>query len=392
MRTLNFLLILCFCSLLRAQSDYVAEARREVDTLCSPYMAGRGYIGDGHRRAAEYLAGRFQEVGLTPLQSGTYLQGFPIRINLIKDARLTINGQALEPGADFIVHGASGAGTVTGKGKKNKVLLIRQAHPDSIARAMSKGASALLIVQDKLTASFSDESLPIPIIEVRSAALPAAIKSISLSVAASLTDIRTQNVLGLVRGRVCPDSVVILSAHYDHLGQLGPAIFTGANDNASGVALLLSLAEYFADPAHQPRCSILFIAFGAEETGLNGSRYYVQQAPLHPLSRTRFVLNLDLMGNGTEGITAVGGIEYPAHFQRLVALNDSLKAVPKINARKNAPNSDHYFFLQKGVPGMFLYTLGGPKHYHDVNDTPANLELSKFTEIRGLLVAFLEGM
>ncbi|TAE46330.1 MAG: hypothetical protein EAZ89_20280, partial [Bacteroidetes bacterium] len=87
MRTLNFLLILCFCSLLRAQSDYVAEARREVDTLCSPYMAGRGYIGDGHRRAAEYLAGRFQEVGLTPLQSGTYLQGFPIRINLIKDAR-----------------------------------------------------------------------------------------------------------------------------------------------------------------------------------------------------------------------------------------------------------------------------------------------------------------
>ena len=136
----------------------------------------------------------------------------------------------------------------------------------------------------------------------------------------------------------------------------------------------------------------MFIAFGGEETGLVGSNYYVNSEPIVPLEQTKFILNLDLMGNGIDGIMAVGGKDYPSYFDQLTQLNEGEKYVPKVRARNNAPNSDHYFFLQNGVPGFFIYTLGGPPHYHDVNDNPSTIELSKYVEVRELLIRFLEGI
>ncbi|MEO1382026.1 MAG: M28 family peptidase, partial [Bacteroidota bacterium] len=122
---------------------------------------------------------------------------------------------------------------------------------------------------------------------------------------------------------------------------------------------------------------------------LIGSRFYVEKNPLFPLAQTKFILNLDLMGNGDEGIVAVGGTENKTFFEELKRINEILKAVPIVRARSNAPNSDHFFFLERGIPGFFVYTLGGPPHYHDVNDTAANLRFSRFTEVRELLMTFL---
>jgi Zn-dependent M28 family amino/carboxypeptidase len=132
----------------------------------------------------------------------------------------------------------------------------------------------------------------------------------------------------------------------------------------------------------------MFIAFGGEEIGLLGSAAYVRK-PLVPLEQTKFLLNLDLMGNGTEGITAVAAVEFPAEYERLVRTNDELKAVPTVKSRGNAPNSDHYHFVSKGVHGLFIYTLGGPPHYHDVNDTGEALQFSKYPELMGLFSRFL---
>ncbi|MEL6653308.1 MAG: M28 family peptidase [Bacteroidota bacterium] len=203
-----------------------------------------------------------------------------------------------------------------------------------------------------------------------------------------MTQINSQNVICQVRGTEQPDSVIIVSAHYDHLGMQGSSIFPGANDNASGTSMLLSMVEYFVK--HPQRYTMVFIAFGAEETGLIGSNYYVNRSPVVALSQTRFILNIDLMGNGIDGITAVGGRDFPNYFERLVALNDTMQSVPKLKSRSNAPNSDHYFFLKNGVPGFFIYTLGGPPHYHDINDNPSTIVLSRYAEVRELLIKYLE--
>lgn len=418
---LHFCFFLGFCSSLQAQ-ETLNQAREDVAILCSDSLEGRGYINEGHIKAAAYISNRFREIGLKPIyQNGSYSQAFRFGINLVRSADLALNGKELEDAKDYIAYRLTGSGNGNlpikdlGYGLKdkgdiqNKVVVFRDGWPakwktitkkqekykdrkQAVQRieAIKKGHPALILVaKEKLTAGFGPEQVNIPILEVRSDLLPKKLKGAAdFKVQAKQELIQSQNVIGYLPGTAYPDSVIIVSAHYDHLGRLGDGIFPGANDNASGTSMLLSMATYFQE--NPLKYSILFIAFGAEETGLNGSRYYVEAEPVVPLANTKFILNLDLMGNGDEGIMAVGGKDFPWHFDQLVATNDDLEAVPIVRSRKNAPNSDHYFFLVNGVPGFFIYTMGGPPHYHDVNDTPENLLFSKFGEVRELLIRFLD--
>ncbi|MEL6671715.1 MAG: M28 family peptidase [Bacteroidota bacterium] len=406
-------------------------ARAEIDTLCSPTLAGRGYVDDGHRKAAAYLGQRFLEIGLrAPFEQRgtsahqTYWQTFPLQINLASEAHVQLDEESLQAGTDFIVNRFSGSGEIDApvvdlgyglnkkkyKRIKGKVALFRAGWPAEIANDSEKkaqykslakvmdrllalrkaGPVAIIVVQKKLTAAFTRENIGIPVVELLAARYESKAKNAQIRVVAEMTTLQSQNVIGFIPGKKEPEKMLIISAHYDHLGRLEDAIFTGANDNASGTSMLLSLAEHFTQPKHQPDYSLMFIAFGGEETGLIGSNFYVNQQPLYPLEKTQFILNLDLMGNGIDGITAVGGKDYPDIFDRLVKTNEKLEAVPKVLGRPNAPNSDHYFFLKAGVPGFFIYTLGGPPHYHDVNDNPSNIVLSKYVEVRALLIQFLE--
>lgn len=403
-------------------AEVLRAARQTIDTLTSAYLGGRGYVDQGHQRAAAYLSQRFAELGLEPV-GGTdrYEQAFPIRINLPTRARVRLDDVPLEVGTDFIVDRYSGSGQVEAAKIKDlgyaldkigrindRVVLFRDGFPPEIAndsearqqyeqiarsdqrieRLLPYQPAAIIVLQNKLTAGFTRQHYPLPVIDVQTDSLPRKPRRATLDIRSEITQVATQNLIGMLPGTTVPDSFVVVTAHYDHLGRYEHAIFTGANDNASGIAMLLSMIAHFQ--AHPPRYSLLFIAFGGEETGLLGSRYYVYEDPRVPLRRMRFLLNLDLMGNGDEGIMAVGGKDFAAPYDRLVALNDSLQAVPKVRARKNAPNSDHFFFLREGVPGFFVYTMGGPPHYHDVHDNAANLTLSRFAEVRELLIRLVE--
>ncbi|RZK29399.1 MAG: M28 family peptidase, partial [Hymenobacter sp.] len=202
----------------------------------------------------------------------------------------------------------------------------------------------------------------------------------------------TQNLAAIVRGSTQPDSFLVVSAHYDHLGMMGKkTYFPGANDNASGVALLLELAAHYARPENRPACSVVFLLFGAEEAGLVGSTYFVQH-PLVPLSNIKFLLNLDLLGTGEEGATVVNGRVHEAAFRRLTALNDAHHYLPHLTARGRAANSDHFPFSEAGVSAFFLYTRGGSLAYHDVHDQPAALSLAGFAGAYGLARDFLDGL
>lgn len=405
----------------------INEARSHIEVLCSEDLHGRGYIENGHEKAAIYLAQVFAAYGLKGWQPDSmfptnYFQPFSIQLNLIQNAEMSANGQRLRIGRDYIVDGTSAGGRgkaevydlghglpadfAAAKSKvKGKVLLVRAGLPPDatgtpdelklwgtnehkLKLAVEAKAAAVLLVVPRLMASYAEKHAGLPVFQLADSSFrriqP---RQLEFEVAAKGQLLKTQNVIGWIEGRI-RDTALVFCGHYDHLGRQGTALFAGANDNASGTAFLLSLAEYYTQ--NKPSYSLVFIAFGAEETGLNGSMHYALKQPFWPLERTKAAINFDLMGNGQDGVMLVGGKTWPRWYQSFITLNDSLQCLPRIDARPNAPNSDHYPFTLKNVPGLFFYTLGGSIHYHDVHDLPNEIEMPFFFLFRELLIHWLE--
>jgi Zn-dependent M28 family amino/carboxypeptidase len=163
--------------------------------------------------------------------------------------------------------------------------------------------------------------------------------------------------------------------------------FPGANDNASGVGMLLYLAQELS-LKRDSNFNYVFIAFGAEEAGLVGSHYFVEH-PLFDLKKIRFLLNTDIMGSGEEGITVVNATLFKTEFEKLTQINLEANYLTQVKSRGPAANSDHYFFTEKGVPAFFVYTMGPNKHYHDIQDTAEELSYAAFEPLAKLLLAFI---
>jgi Zn-dependent M28 family amino/carboxypeptidase len=211
--------------------------------------------------------------------------------------------------------------------------------------------------------------------------------TVDFDIEAGMANVRTRNVVGYIRGIQKPDSFLVVTAHYDHLGQMGEeVIFPGANDNASGVAMLLSLAKHFA--SSPPQYSMVFIALSAEETGLQGAGYFVSN-PLIDLKKIRFLVNFDLAGTGEEGIKVVNGSVYKDNFDLLKKINDEKHYLKSVQSRGAACNSDHCIFYEQGVPCFYIYTLGGIQAYHDIYDRAETLPLTEFNDYTQLMIDFL---
>ncbi len=163
--------------------------------------------------------------------------------------------------------------------------------------------------------------------------------------------------------------------------------FPGANDNASGCAMLLNLANYYSQPENKPKYSIAFMAFCGEEVGLLGSKYYTEH-PLFPMKNIRFLLNMDIMGTGEEGITVVNGSVFKTEFDKLKEINTQHNFIKDVKIRGKAANSDHYFFAENGVKACFIYTMGGIKAYHDIYDRAETLPLNEFENLFKLITKF----
>jgi aminopeptidase YwaD len=116
----------------------------------------------------------------------------------------------------------------------------------------------------------------------------------------------------------------------------------------------------------------VFIAFTGEEMGLLGSKHYVDNA-LFPLQATKAMVNLDMVGSGRDGVMVVGGKTFPEYAALIERLGDQHIHVP-IAHRKISPNSDHAPFYDRGIPSVFLYSIGGVPTWHSTNDTPETLD------------------
>jgi hypothetical protein len=178
---------------------------------------------------------------------------------------------------------------------------------------------------------------------------------------------RLHNVISIIRGRDAElqDEVIVIGAHRDHFGRQGGLLFAGADDNASGTAIVLEVARVFASAAAAPKRSIVLVSFSGEEQGLLGSKLYVTQ-PIMPLRSTLAMINVDhaAVGNGrlTVGVTGLdkSAAQRAGHRAGLA---------DRIDIFGFFPGGDHVPFKEAGVPTVTVVSGGVHPHFHQPTDT-----------------------
>ena len=203
--------------------------------------------------------------------------------------------------------------------------------------------------------------------------------TIEASVELKLTKDRAANVIGILKSgnRKYREELIVIGAHFDHLGLGGErsgsrqvdtlAVHPGADDNASGVSGLLEIAQKVSSFKSKLKRSIVFIAFDAEETGLLGSKFFIENPPF-PLEQVTTMINLDMIGRMKESTFTVGGVGTSLIFEPLL---DSLSLNRGFTVNKTMAGfgpSDHASFYAMDIPVLFFFT-GVHSDYHTPKDT-----------------------
>jgi hypothetical protein len=199
------------------------------------------------------------------------------------------------------------------------------------------------------------------------------------------------NVIGYLPG-IDPelrDEIIVVGAHIDHVGTAGDKTWYGANDNASGTTAMLAVAQWFAQSTLRVAGgygrTIAFVGFGAEETGLNGSRYFVDHPPAAlPLERVVYMVNLDMVGtyNAKKRMAAYGS--FPGTYGRFL-LDQILPSYDDLTVKLggSSTRSDHAPFCAAGVPYLFFFTAD-PPCYHRTCDTADRIDYAHLARIARL--------
>ncbi len=187
------------------------------------------------------------------------------------------------------------------------------------------------------------------------------------------------NVVGYVKGNKNSDNYIIVTAHFDHLGVRNGEVFNGADDNASGTSALFAMAKYFVK--NMPKNSIIFAAFDGEESGLQGSRKFVEKFPVKKES-VLINVNMDMIAhNDVNELYACGTKHYPNLKPLIETLAKSKDTKVKLILGHNEPNppqddwtsqSDHYAFHQAKIPFIY-FGVEDHKDYHKASDEFQNI-------------------
>lgn len=419
----NLLLIVLVFSITLVQGQELKYAQTIVDTLASDYMAGRGYVNKGDLKAAEFIRGEYRAMQLSSI-SGDYFQHFSFPMNTIEgEIIFELDGKQLEAGNDFTIPSSAVSCNKTYElvwlsyrtakserrlqrfvkknNLKTKIVVVdpkiaKKKKTKEIFKALSYsnplGSAGVIIPKKKLIWSVSDgrKTSEFLKIQVKESLVNKNLNSLKLVFESTFHEkYKSQNVIGILPGTKYPNKFIAITAHYDHLGMMGPAIFRGANDNASGVAMMLDLMRYFK--MNPPEYSIIFMAFSGEEAGLLGSTYFVQNPEVN-LEDIAFLINLDMVGTGSDGITIVNGKTFEKEANYMDSLNVKHNMlVEKIAKRGESAHSDHHPFYKAGVPAVFIYTRGKEHlEYHNVNDLPQDLPLTDYVDVASLIRIFIE--
>lgn len=410
-----FALLLIISTLVSAQSYKYAIYCK--DTLASEYMAGRAYIDEGDKKAATFIRNELKESGVKLLgENGFQKLNFPI--NNIMDLKVSMRylKKPLKLGEDYLVFGSSPSANmvlenvkplifntkkqieeIKPKKLQDKVLLFNTqtlSYVDIIVflRGLKKEnvTPKLAVIQgyDKIPYYTGRALMDFPILQLKGNIIDKKIKHLALEIKSEfISSYQSQNVWGIVEGTKYKDSCFVFIAHYDHLGKVGDVHFPGANDNASGVAVLLDLAKYYAkNPAEH---SVVFIFATGEEVGLLGSKFAAEN-PYIDLEKVKFLFNLDMCGTGATGVAVINGLKEPEAGKLLQEINNENQWFIKVFLGEESCNSDHCHFVQKGVPAHFLFTYGCEyNEYHTIYDNGKDLPFTKHIDFCNLLKEFV---
>lgn len=200
----------------------------------------------------------------------------------------------------------------------------------------------------------------------------------------------SENIWAFIEGSEKPDEILVISAHYDHIGIKNGEVYNGADDNGSGTVAVLEIANAFIQAkkdGYGPKRSILFLHVTGEEHGLHGSRYYSEH-PLFPLVNTIADLNIDMIGrrdekhkNNPNYIYLIGSDRLSTDLHNISEEANTKYTQLELDYKYNAVNdpeqiyyrSDHYNFAKNGIPSLFYFN-GTHKDYHLPGDTPDKIE------------------
>ncbi len=402
-------------------SQDVEKAKIRIAKLTSEEFRGRGYVKDGVNKAAEYIKSELDATGAKHF-GDSYYQLLSYDINTFPaNMEVKLDGKTLEPGIDYVI----GPETPTIKEKfglfiPDSLLIndiskfVEYAKNNDVSKKMLVIDYALIndidtkwfyiyymmqntfdfggiieLIPDELMYSVSRRQQNFPVVKIKREVFSKDFKEIYINVKSKLIkNFKTKNIIAYIEGN--SDEFVVFSAHYDHIGTMGKEVYIpGAQDNASGTAMLLDLVDYYSK--NKPRYSTAFMFFSGEEAGLLGSSFYVKN-PLFDLSKIKALINLDLVGTGDDGITVVNGEleDYKEILNLLNGINSENECFTEIKARGEAANSDHYPFYKNGIPAIFIYTMGGKTYYHHPKDTLETLTFAGYNQLFGLLTKFAE--
>lgn len=410
-----FVLICLFCFSLHINAQHTAYGKHIVEKLCSRSLAGRGYVGNGQKKAAKLIIKELKKWKVSAFNK-QYEQYFTFAVNTFPSAMsVKIDDQELEPGIDYVVDPS--CPSIKGKFGIYTPDSAALNRPDSLKRVFPEKKKNDFIILDPSKASnknweriakqfyvtnpienrgfleitdrepmfgVSSKLARYPILNIKRDKIGNGTKNIDIDIENLFIDLYVgQNISGFIEGR--SDSLIVLSAHYDHLGKMGKkTYFPGANDNASGVALVLSLAKYFAEQKEKPKYTIAFVFFAGEEAGLLGSSF-MRDHPLFPHSKIKMMLNLDLEGSGDKGLTIVNGLSNK-EGKKILEINTAKNYFKDIKLIANRPNSDHYPFAAAGINAFYLFARGEYSYYHSPKDDYKYLPMNGFENIHSLII------
>ena len=413
----KLVIILMAFSALQLNAQDLDHYKKVVKELSSAKYQGRGYARDGANKAGKYLRNEFEKAGADEV----ICQPFTLDINTFPGKmKISVDGKKMIPGVDFTMRefapGFRGTypiyyiDTLNYNSEKifkdlslpeNKDAFVvcnfmfSYKHGADFKRLQTKDGApnaGLIFTWDeplKFYKAYGEKVGDKPIMWVPYR-FPKDAKSLTANVENKfLDDYECFNVIAKVEGQR-HDSCYVFTAHYDHLGNLGRRVYyAGANDNASGTAAIVTLAEYYAK--NRPEYDMYFIAFSGEDAYLRGSEWYVRN-PVVPLEQIRYLFNLDMIGDNNPVQYCEVSDEGMRGYALFEKINAEAKYFKALNRGKLAGNSDHYPFAVRHVPCIFLENEDGDafKYYHTIHDTWENAFFDSYEPVFRLVRDFIE--
>lgn len=439
-----------------------ADLKEYLTIIASDALEGRKTGSRGQKMAAAFIAAHFEEHGLQGPVNGSYFQPVTLYTSGIPEVTFHAGGVPLKENEEFVYFGSGDTGgllelplqyagrateddlkQVEVKGKAAVVFLEANAslrNNPAMIKLREKEAKLMVMVMNTeedfktmagqlrmfaggrmtLTKGAATPNLGLFLLTPAAAAkifksTPEKLKkaaddkklakvkpsTMAITVAQKHKELKTDNVLGFLEGTDKKDEVLVITAHYDHIGKRfsgeGDLINNGADDDGSGTVSVMSLAKAFAQAKKDgkgPRRSILFMTVTGEEEGLLGSQFYADNSPVFPLEKTVVNLNIDMVGRRDPQHKDSAPYVYVIGSDKLSSELHSLSE--EVNKKytnlifdytyndQNHPErlyyrSDHWNFAKKDIPIIFYFD-GIHEDYHQPSDEVDKIEFDLMTQ------------